>query len=559
MEESILKKWWEQLGNALGFVQRRIKEVDSWDGSPSNYSSTDAYCRACLIDVNSAAGREEKAQSHCKLPVREEGDSADTFVRQAIFAAAGGRGITQVSKPDDVPQEAWDRAIESAARQLERAYNEMDMPVPESIMELTRMKHGDDEDMKDRALLLSDVYEKMIEPLIQSYPDAFVHDLFMDDNQDVWVLFNSMGRLQKAQVMVENDNVMLGETIPVVMEFVEVPRSRTIIHRQADGKVRWFSISATNVLNKSGEIDSGDLFDSFVSYIDRTKDYPYRTIYHIGKPLVTGQCDRVFRVGNCLVTSGLYNNTDIAKAEIKAIEKDPDFWGESIGYLPSSNPLMFRVGEVDIPVYTSGRLVEISTLPESDAANLFTKIVMEERSKMPFSEKQWETLDIMIGDNPELKDKLKEFEQDVDKTNRSIEEADMITRNDEDSETNPVQDDIVIDDALVNEIATRAVQQLEATIKERFDELEQSNNQLVATLEDVVRRIETNEVQIRQAQRDDKQRVQEIVDDMPSHSQSKVRRITYRPSQNEPLVNGEDISFAKISDENLKQILGGAS
>lgn len=39
-----------------------------WNGAASNYSSTEAYCSACLIDQNDAG--EKKVQSKCKLPYR---------------------------------------------------------------------------------------------------------------------------------------------------------------------------------------------------------------------------------------------------------------------------------------------------------------------------------------------------------------------------------------------------------------------------------------------------------------------------------------------------------
>lgn len=79
-------------------TDRKIKEVDSWDASVWDGESADAYCAACLIDVNSAAGRDEKVKSHCKLPVREPGDSSDTYVDKAVHAAAGGARDLQVEE-----------------------------------------------------------------------------------------------------------------------------------------------------------------------------------------------------------------------------------------------------------------------------------------------------------------------------------------------------------------------------------------------------------------------------------------------------------------------------
>jgi hypothetical protein len=117
------------------FAERKIKDVASWDGAASNYADTNAYCAACLIDVNSAAGRDEKAQDHCMLPVRGPGDGSDIYVKQAVHAAAGGHGVSQVKRPSDVPEDAWSSAVKVAAGKLISAYGQMEEEVPDSLYE----------------------------------------------------------------------------------------------------------------------------------------------------------------------------------------------------------------------------------------------------------------------------------------------------------------------------------------------------------------------------------------------------------------------------------------
>mgnify|MGYP002682879412 CR=1 FL=1 len=49
---------------------------------------------------------------------------------------------------------------------------------------------------------------------------------------------------------------------------VPVQQARTFsVRRQADGAYRWTMIAATSVLNRVGEIDSAELFDTFVAHI----------------------------------------------------------------------------------------------------------------------------------------------------------------------------------------------------------------------------------------------------------------------------------------------------
>lgn len=136
-----LRELWEQFKAALEpLLERRVVESDSWDGAPARWPDTDAYCAACLIDVNAAAERTEKAQSHCMLPVRNPGDSADTYVMPAVFAAAGGRGIGRVQRPDDVPATAWAAAMQAAARKLIAAYGQMDRDAPLALYQLANLE-----------------------------------------------------------------------------------------------------------------------------------------------------------------------------------------------------------------------------------------------------------------------------------------------------------------------------------------------------------------------------------------------------------------------------------
>ena len=117
------------------FVHRAIEEVTSWDGSASNYADTNAYCKACLIDVNPAG--KAKAQSHCMLPVKAPGSSK--FADRGIMAASGGHGLSQVKKPSDVDQTTWDAVIKKAAKTIVNAYKDMGRKAPGSMMDMAGM------------------------------------------------------------------------------------------------------------------------------------------------------------------------------------------------------------------------------------------------------------------------------------------------------------------------------------------------------------------------------------------------------------------------------------
>jgi hypothetical protein len=94
----------------------------AWDGSASQYSDTNAYCAACLIDLNPAG--QDKTQANCKLPVKDtNGNVNKNAVHAAAAALAGGRG--GVSAPPAEKQKA--------AKALIRYYSQMKEDAPPSL------------------------------------------------------------------------------------------------------------------------------------------------------------------------------------------------------------------------------------------------------------------------------------------------------------------------------------------------------------------------------------------------------------------------------------------
>ena len=62
--------------------------------SESDYASPEAFCAACLLDMNEGSGA--KAKEKCKLPVKEPGGATNrNAMRAASAALAGARGGVQ--------------------------------------------------------------------------------------------------------------------------------------------------------------------------------------------------------------------------------------------------------------------------------------------------------------------------------------------------------------------------------------------------------------------------------------------------------------------------------
>lgn len=89
-----------------------------WNGAASKYADADAYCKACLIDMNPAG--EDKVMGRCMLPVYEPNGDLNA---NALSAAAGR--LNQTGAP------AADKA--AAARKLMRLYGMAGMQPPPSL------------------------------------------------------------------------------------------------------------------------------------------------------------------------------------------------------------------------------------------------------------------------------------------------------------------------------------------------------------------------------------------------------------------------------------------
>lgn len=522
--KKLFDNFWQRLKNLV--VQRRIKDVDSWDGSASNYSTAESYCNACLINLNDSDDPEEWTKVACKLPVREEGDSKDTFVRQAVYAA------TQRLNQTEAPEEA----LSAAREQLKMAYDEMGEEPPEVLT---------------RAKSLDDLNYQVYEAAWMKYPEAYLHSVYLDSDNGMFAVLSQDGKLYRSPIEMEAGEVMLGDWFEVEQEFVPV-QTRTVIRQAEGGRYRWVSQSATSVLNRVGEIDSRALFDSFIEYIEETGEYPIRQFYHQGEQFRTGQADFVARDGNVLITSGLYDEDNIlATKEIEALQNEPDYWGESIGYKPLAGELLRSSDDIQIPVYTRGILKEISFLPEKHAANLFTVIHKQEVNRMALKGTVKEVFDKLFGDDSEAAEM---FLEGVDETNRAIEEEKLVTRDkkeeaveDTGEETEEVKEaetetEILVTDDVVEAVVTRLqsmeneeIVNLRTMAKEMAEAVDTANQ----ALENIANQFEDMNTRLKALERKEEDKKRAYLEDVPRKN---TVRTVYKPRQqenNKPLTAAE--------------------
>lgn len=532
---SNLSKIWEQIKALVekeAKTERAIKEVDSWDGSASNYTP-EQYSDACLISVWKEAGKDEPTKDYCFLPVKEPG--SNDYADKGIMTAAGGRGISRVKKPSDVPQEDWDKAVKAAANKIASLYKEMEMDVPASVEKM-------------RSVTLYALEEMAYRAAYGKYPMASFNGLYASEDGGLFIVLNQDMKLYRSEIEWQDGEMMLSDWKEVSMEFV--PRSQTTITRQADGSVRWLSISATATINKVGEIDSRQLFDNFVKRAEETGAYPQRIFYHEnGQKYVTGQADFLARSGNCYITGGVYNDSFLAQAEIKAREAEPDYWGDSIGYLPMGPVEFIKVRGFDIPVYQDGINVEISTLPKNEAASLFVQTEV----KRAMNERQLEALAKLAfgGDVERAKQWVEENPEEV---NRQIDQRGLVTRSEGETIEVEVQAaEFELTDEVIQVIITRmAENEVIRAQAVKLDEQAQALTGLQEKLTSVETVLARLEQRLGTVEQTDQEKRRQIAQDLPANAV--VTRLTYRPSVERGKEQAEQPSDAELAEKTLDGI-----
>ena len=409
---------------------------------------------------------------------------------------------------------------------------------------------------EERAVGLGRLFNQLDLALYES-PDhgmAWLHDLYRADDGSLFAIASERGKLYRVGLEFNDEGATLGEWVSVSEEFkpIEQPaRTRTSVIRQADGRVRWLSVSCTSVLNRVGEIDSKALFDSFVEHARSTGEYPYRTFYHQGEALKTGQADYMARDGSVFITSGLYDDDNpLAAAEIVAMERDADKWGESIGYMPTAEPEMIEIADgVTIPVYNAGVIREISTLPNDSAAAWFTTIRTQEVMRMR-PEVMSALVELLEGDE----ERAKGFAALVDGTNREIQEDDLVSREaateepqeppaktpDPGTPAPEIEREVVLDQAAVDLITAQFAEML-APFTEKIEGLEAQLSALTdgqsAAADEARQAREALDTRIKAVERDDEDKQRQWLADMPRRE---TLNVTHRPREANRPDGGEE-------------------
>ncbi len=440
-----------------------IKETATWDGDPAGWTDAQSFCDSCLLNLNAAAGHTDRGEWQkglCMLPVRGPGDSERILVAKALKMAAQSGRFDELHKPDAVSEEAWNDALRAAARTLLKGYVELGEDAPDHLYTLANRKPPEPEPAPapeaQRALGIADVYAQVqaqlavsqmapADPNVPATPgqESYLVDLIMDEGA-IAAIINQGGKLYKAAIGLAGTTVQMGTLSEVEATYAPAQRSAIQVQRQADGSLRWFALVSTNVLNRSGEIDSAALYRSLVDTF-RQGDSPVLLDFYHEPNIILGAVDWLETDGHALVASGLLADNELARAYVDATTAGRGRWGCSISFEPTTEPQQMEIVKgVTIPVYETGVLRRIAVLPEAQAASWFTRIGLEVQRMKADVEAALVTL---FGDEA----KAKEFIASIDATNRAIDDKGLVTRQ-------------VIDEAKVREIVAQAIAAIPAAV-----------------------------------------------------------------------------------------------
>jgi hypothetical protein len=248
------------------------------------------------------------------------------------------------------------------------------------------------------------------------------------------------------------------------------------------------------------------------------------------------------RDNHVFITSGLYDDSKLAELEIQARQNEPDYWGDSIAFLPSEEPQMIEVREgISIPVYTKGTIKFISTLPEKEAASIYTRGVVREVDQMLEGRAYNAFVKLFDGNEDAAKEWL---EENAEATNRAIEQEDIITREGEpeveteptpepEVETEPMEREVELDEEAVSALVDAVTSsEVFAGLTTQLAQLQESLSALTSQVEQAIGETDEQFGTVRSRleilEREDDEQRREWVEDLP---RNRVTRVTYRPSR----------------------------
>lgn len=449
---------------------------------------------------------------------------------------------------------------------------------PSIALVLAMMKRSVDQEasVKTDAISMPNIYSLVASKLQEQMNSDGTWRALIDvylDGSSMYVVTGVNGLLYKSALTLSGGSIALGDPQLVEVDYKPINQSNNLrVIRQADGKYRWFAFPAsTAVLNRSGELDSRELFQNFVRRIDEgLAPYPYLSFYHVGEKLVLGQADFAKVEDYTYLLSGIFADDALSQAARRAIENNPNYYGTSIGYIyvPDMVERVTVSEGITIPVYKDGINHEVSILAEKDAACLYTGIFVQKEGVNRMNKKTLDELEKLAGEDPEAKKMVDALAEKVDAINTDITEKNLVRREQEattETDQTPAQEEapaekpedtpapepqeIVMDEAAMNALAERVAGAVAPLYDEKINtlaadtskQLEALSSQLKAITDRIAKLEEPLEKQVSQA-----------IQDMPRST----ARLIYRPTERQAAQpeSTDQVSLEDIAQDTLANL-----
>lgn len=226
--------------------------------------------------------------------------------------------------------------------------------------------------IREQAWIALDEYSQNGE---MEYP--YLYEAYMDEGENYYIVFDE-GAAYRMNFTVNGGDANFDAPQKIMFTHTPVENTRFKVVRAKsgdyEGKLIWYGVACSNVVNRDGEIDSSLLFDSLVENFETYEhDVTLRFYHEDDEKFFLGDVLGIERSDNLLLAWGtLDEQHELANYVSKGINSGE--YGMSIGYFPTKQDRMKIDKDVEIQVFDEGVLIEISMLKADDAAAPFTKL-----------------------------------------------------------------------------------------------------------------------------------------------------------------------------------------
>lgn len=343
----------------------------AWDGPAAlrRMVKADKARLGCLVYEDDA---DPKTQAAYKLPF------ADIVSGELRAITSGLRAAASRLPQTDIPEGVKDKSRKILDAYFDRLEEDRTM-TPLYLRLWSSMKRLFQVEM-NRDIAMQQIGGQIMSALDaqnneqEDYNDwHFLQDLYIGDEGAIYTVTVSGGKLYRWNIEIDavNGAVTMGQPVQVNPSFESSAAARTIkIERREDGRYAAFAILSTALLNKSGEIDTRSMFDSFVERFKGNGD-EYINIYHLGRDATRiGELRTIFREDNLLIGYYVLDDNIVARKAGETLAADTDgYWGGSVEFLADDDGRLVEVApDVHVKCYERGTLLGYSIAPAAHGA-----------------------------------------------------------------------------------------------------------------------------------------------------------------------------------------------